>query len=352
MKRLHLLLLPYLFACLSLCVACGDKPNGGSGGNTTTDDKYGAGEQIIKPLLAYHCTAPTEAGQSAMEQMQTHFKAYPNTAYNNYMKMVASSAEGEEYFSPVLNYYRKAFDKAFDEITSTTVSEGEVAIWILYNMGTVVKTPSHCFAIDIKHRYGARLIPYIDFMCITHNHSDHYQTDMIEAMVAAAKPVVSNFLGNSYPTLQSYTSTTPTVYDNIASTGIDITTNINDHNGTLKNFVETFQIDCGADTRHTIVMHVGDTSFDPAQYSVKTQPDIFITRYSPNNTEESVLGSVVKPQLCLTTHYNELGHTVADRINWPDGTVRLEKLKTLCPMAYMPLWGEKVIWNNSTDTIK
>lgn len=67
-------------------------------------------------------------------------------------------------------------------------------------MGYVVKTPSGCFAIDISHRWAKELAPYIDFLCVTHKHSDHYSNDLIQAMFDLGKPVLSNYLKDTtYP---------------------------------------------------------------------------------------------------------------------------------------------------------
>src|SRR5690606_39346714 len=83
-------------------------------------------------------------------------------------------------------------------------------VWMLYNMGFVVKTPSGCFGIDVHHRLAEDLEPYLDFLCITHNHGDHANKKLIQAMQSKGKPVVSNFNQES-PLYMSKTATSYTI---------------------------------------------------------------------------------------------------------------------------------------------
>ena len=59
-----------------------------------------------------------------------------------------------------------AFDKVRREVRGTTV--GDVPdVWMLYNMGVVVKTREAVFSIDLHHRRAAELAPLLDFALIT-----------------------------------------------------------------------------------------------------------------------------------------------------------------------------------------
>ena len=149
-----------------------------------------------------------------------------------------------------------------DGIKNSKVENGTAAIWLLYNMGYVVKTPSGCFAIDISHRWAKELAPYIDFLCVTHKHSDHYSNDLIQAMFDLGKPVLSNYLKDTtYP----YTAKGDKDYE-IGK--FKIKTCITDHNNAgLSNFVTVFSIDCGEDNGNFVFMHVGDSNYKPEQYT-------------------------------------------------------------------------------------
>ena len=52
----------------------------------------------------------------------------------------------------VLYFYRQAFNKVRREVRSTKVAEGTVVLWNVYNMGYIVKTPTHTFGIDVAYR--------------------------------------------------------------------------------------------------------------------------------------------------------------------------------------------------------
>lgn len=235
-----------------------------------------------------------------------------------------------------------SFDKILEELQSTQVEEGTTVIWMLYNMGYVVKTPKGCFAIDISHRYAELLEPYIDFICITHNHSDHYSTQLIEKMFEKNKPVISNYLRKDEGYQYTISATS-----NFNIKNFNITTNITDHNTSLKNFVTTFQIDCGNEGGNLVLMHVGDSNYEPEQYNIIKPIDIFIARYAPNELQENrVIGHKVIPQYVFLSHILELAHAGVDESRWSIemGLERASKIN--CENTILPFWGEKLIWKN------
>ena len=69
-----------------------------------------------------------------------------------------------------------AFDKVLKEVRETVVTD-KPAIWLIYNMGVIVKTKQSCFSIDLKHRRAPEIAPLLDFALITHNHGDHYSNE-------------------------------------------------------------------------------------------------------------------------------------------------------------------------------
>lgn len=282
--------------------------------------------------------------QNAFDSIQHYADLCPNTYFNTYLKSLDASAENIEKYNPVLGCYRLSFEKVIDEVKSTKVKKGTTAIWMLYNMGYIVKTSTGCFGIDINHRYAEKLEPYLDFLCITHNHSDHYSKKLIEKMFENNKPVISNYLkkGEGY----QYTTTATSVF-NIGS--FNVTTNITDHNNSLKNFVTTFQIDCGDNSGNLVLMHSGDSNYEPDHYNIVKPIDIFIARYSPNALlENRVIGSKVTPKYVFLSHILELAHADVEKSRWPIdmGLERASKIN--CDQTILPFWGEKIIWENKT----
>ena len=213
-------------------------------------------------------------------------------------------------------------------------------------MGYVIKTPSGCFAIDIMHRWADKLEPYLDFLCVTHNHQDHYDEGLIEAMLEAGKPVLSNYIAEG----KDYTSTVPTTY---TIGNFSIRTSITDHNNSgLSNFVTVFTIDCGADSNHLTLMHTGDSNYKPSQYTnILGSVNILIPRYAPNAlTENNIIGTgngQTQPDYVLLSHILELTHISAEESRWslPMALERASQIQ--CDQTYVPMWGEKLVWKNN-----
>ena len=94
-----------------------------------------------------------------------------------------------------LEKLERGFARMMDEIRSTRVTDTP-AVWLVYNMGVIVKTRESLFSIDLVHRRALELAPLLDFALITHNHSDHYQQEFYSAMNGSRKMVVNNFIDN------------------------------------------------------------------------------------------------------------------------------------------------------------
>lgn len=154
--------------------------------------------------------------------------------FESYIASLDQSAEMREKYDPMLAFYRLSLDHVINAIKTTTVENGTTCIWQLYNMGYIVKTPTTCFGIDINHRWAEKLEPYLDFLCVTHKHQDHYNTALINAMLNAGKPVYSNWIKGGY------TSKVNTDYQ---FNNIKIHVSITDHNNSgLSNFVSVFTL--------------------------------------------------------------------------------------------------------------
>lgn len=266
--------------------------------------------------------------------------------FSTFLSGYDQTSENMEKADPILIYYRSAFDHVLEDIKNSSVEEGTVELWQLYNMGYVIKTSSGCFAIDISHRWAKELAPYIDFLCVTHNHADHYNKELIQAMFDLGKPVLSNYLQDeSY----EYTSKTPTDYTigNFA-----IHTSITDHNNSgLSNFVTVFYIDCGEDTGNFTLIHTGDSNFKPEQFTnIASHVNVLIPRYAPNAlTENNIIGTGLGqtlPDYVLLSHILELAHADTDSSRWSVEMALERASKINCEQTYVPMWGEKLVWKN------
>lgn len=299
-------------------------------------------KKVMEQLWSTSSLSYTGEREEAFQAIQSYADQCTSTYFNNYLKSLDEAAGNREKYDPILTCYRLAFDKVLEEVQTTQVEEGTTVIWMLYNMGYLIKTSGGCFGIDINHRYAEKLEPYLDFLCVTHNHSDHYSEELIEKMFQQNKPVLSNYLksGEGYP----YTATATSVY---TIGNFHITTNINDHNTSLRNFVTTFQVDCGSRGGNLVLMHVGDSNYEPAQYHIMKPVDIFIARYAPNALHENrVIGEKVTPTYVFMSHILELAHAGVDESRW-SLEMGLERAAHIhCDNTLLPFWGEKLVWKN------
>ena len=341
----------YLLFCLLAIgfVACDDDDS-----NSTETGHEGILTQLAEEVDAtaeqLWSSSPliVNAGRTTtLTKIQGYADQCKDDYFVSYLNGFDQASTSMEKCDPIIYFYRSAFDRVMDGIKNSKVENGTAAIWLLYNMGYVVKTPSGCFAIDISYRWAKELAPYIDFLCVTHKHSDHYNNELIQAMFDLGKPVLSNYLKDTtYP----YTAKGDKDYE-IGK--FKIKTCITDHNNSgLSNFVTVFSIDCGEDTGNFVFMHVGDSNYKPEQYTnLASHVNVLIPRYAPNAlTENNILGSgagQVEPDYVLLSHILELAHAGVDESRWSLDMALERASKINCEQTYVPMWGENLVWKNN-----
>lgn len=281
-----------------------------------------------------------------LKKFETYSDAFPPDSFSQYLKSPAQTAVDLEKTTPILYCYRYGFDKIIKEIKNTRVKKGTAAVWLLYDMGFVVKTPSGTFGIDIEHRYAEQFEPYLDFLCVTHNHGDHAHTGLMDTMNKKGKPVLSNF----YTKDAKYFSKTAASYK---IGNFTIQTDISDHltNPKLPDFVTVFRIQCGKDAGNFSILHCGDSGFNPLHFTKVQGPvNMVVIRYGASR-ENNILGTgsgQVKADYAVLSHLIELRHQP-----WPHGQASIgEALKNLpsvkCEKTILPFWGEKMTWENGS----
>lgn len=291
-------------------------------------------------------TSPLDADLTLRRELfatiQSYADACASSTFSSFLaaddRLAASLVRSE----PVLTCYDAAFDRVLNGLRDGKPAAGEVHIWMLYNMGYVIQTPSGCFGVDIYHRRAAELVPYLDFYASTHVHQDHKSLPLIDAMLESGKPVVTNYLERP-----GYAYTSETAKDYTIGNFALHTFITNHNNGSTNVPVTVFQIDCGADTDHFVLLHSGDSNFQPEQFDVTEEIDLYVLRYAPNElTENNVLGKLFTPKYALLSHILELSHADPSTSRWTleQGLNRASKLD--CAHSCMPFWGERLIWKN------
>ncbi|MCX5759374.1 MAG: glycerophosphodiester phosphodiesterase family protein [Candidatus Hydrogenedentes bacterium] len=193
------------------------KPNS-AGPETDSRRLYSAGVRLFQidseyaPILAAFGSSPfpevdkaqdwlwehptdgtnASARREHMAVIQAAADECPNDIAERFLLNLPEAASSMERYG-ILHGLQRASDHAFDDIRRTRVKSG-LALWLLYNMGYVFKTPDACFAVDICLRDARRLAGVLDFLLITHPHPDHFTGGLGREMIARGKPVVSPFL--------------------------------------------------------------------------------------------------------------------------------------------------------------
>lgn len=276
-------------------------------------------------------------------KIQTYSDNLVNTTFKEYFESTEEVAVKMEDTIPILFFYREAFDKTLYELKNTKVKNGSASVWLLYNMGFLIKTPSGCFGIDLDHRLAEQLEPFLDFICITHNHGDHYNIKLLEAMVKNGKPVISNF----YKESEEYLSTKPASYK---IKNFTIKTDMSDHlvNPDMQDFVTLFRVECGNDSGNFSILHCGDSGFNPEQFKHVQGPVSMVVLRWGAPRESNIFGT---GEGQVATNYAVLSHLIELRHKpYPHGqasiTKTLEHLPNVkCENTIMPFWGEKLTWS-------
>lgn len=240
--------------------------------------------------------------------------------------------------SPAFARLDAAFDKVRRELAATKVTDTP-AVWLVYNMGVIVKTAKSCFSIDLMHRKAEELADQLDFALISHNHLDHYTEAFYRAMDRAGKVVVSNFKDNYGVRNKGgfggggYTRAVKTFGIN----DVTVRTTLTDHNAYLVDFTTAFEIQAGK----SVIYHTGDCS-NLEKLKPSKRPDLWIV-HPRCGMKVGPAAKHLKPKLTVIGHLNELGHA-RDKWRWTyaDGLQDAESAKAAGVRAIVPTWGERL----------
>ncbi|HNX34366.1 MAG TPA: MBL fold metallo-hydrolase [Kiritimatiellia bacterium] len=243
------------------------------------------------------------ARRARMAVLQTAGDRLSDLDYRDYARSWETNkplADLLETRHPVLGYLRDVTAEALDEIRRTRVREG-LAVWFIYNMGYVFKTPHACFGIDVEGRGVERLAPDLDFLLNTHEHGDHVHEPLFRAMLALNKPVVTRWYPGSLLVSQG---------TNLVFGEVGVRIDIGDHHREQprqRDNMLMFEVDCGPSANHAIIYHSGDG--DNIEKLRPAKPvDIFILHTSVGLSVPDAIYRV-KPTITFVSHVMELGHS-------------------------------------------
>ncbi len=335
------------YMAISLVIACscsGDESDNPSKGD---DINHQASAEVLATLQDVWETSPNYTAQDDRLEAYAKIQGWADECsselvFKKYLTADQSTASALQDSYPILSCYDEAFERVLTALKTNAPSGNQAKIWLLYNMGVVVQTPVGNYAIDIYHRRGAELMPYIDFYAITHLHADHRCDLLAEAMSKAGKPVLTNFVIDGVSN-GSYCSTEARDYS-IGS--FNIRTFITHHNNssslsTLP--VTVYYVDGGG----LKLLHSGDSNFIAEEFEPARNLDVdaYVFRYAVDAlTENRVLGNAVNPKVAILSHILELGHADVANSRWPllFGLERAAQLN--CSHVVMPFWGDCIVF--------
>ena len=239
---------------------------------------------------------------------------------------------------PVMRWYDRAFDRVAEQVAKTKVEGDKPAIWYVYNMGIVVKTKSCTFGIDVCHRKAPRLAKVLDFILTTHNHGDHYNAHLLQAMSATHKPVISNFM---------------LVWDwycrdmekTFKINDVTIHCTAADHNKHLPWAVTTFEVVCGEGPDAFTIFHSGDCCrYD--HLKPKGKPDVYFGHCAIGLDFMAAAQHTMPAKMFVPVHHQELGHLGGRYrcVGFEDEPLKIVRsLRKAGYKAAMPVWGDRIV---------
>lgn len=241
-----------------------------------------------------------------------------------------------------LYFYRKAMGKVLKEVKKVKPKHGEVVLWNLYNMGYIIKTPSHTFAVDLVHKHIDEFAGLLDFVLITHKHSDHGSKREFEAFAAAGIDVCAGYMPKSKPENIKWRFVEDGESFQIGK--VCITGRRGDHfyKGEGFKMVTTFEIDCGDDASNTVIYHTGDCR-NYEQLQTDRPVDFFIFHTAVGLKIQKAIDKL-QPVYAVFSHAWEMGHS-AQKWRWTmdDLLAKSGKIKDFpAERILLPCWGEMI----------
>jgi L-ascorbate metabolism protein UlaG (beta-lactamase superfamily) len=174
----------------------------------------------------------------------------------------------------------------------------------------------------------------LDFALVTHNHGDHYRSNLCKAVADQKKPVISNFIP-----VNGYTRAKKT----FKIKDVEIRTSLIDHNDWLIDFTTAFEIKVGNWTLY----HTGDSGrgTEPKLETVWGKPDLWL--FFPGcgiDTAKAV--EKIKAKRIVFGHLWELEHKQNHRGRLDEPLLRralLHAAKGGSKNTSLAFWGDRIV---------
>ena len=297
---------------------------------------FGKKELTSNPTLAkLYKTTPFDVNETrlaAFAEIQAAADECTKEDFDAYRARRTKSPEARVSGAPkAADLIEDAAEKILAEIGALPRPDDFVRLWLVYNMGYIVQTPTSIFGIDISVPCSRKIADKLDFLLITHNHTDHFDNALIKDM--GEKPVVANFIENKYQLKGDAAS--------MKFGNIEIAARLVDH-GTgkkLKKFVNAYDIVCADTSKKIRIFHAGDAG-RAEELATDAPVDIFIGHVSVGLKFNKAV-ELTKPKLFLMSHLLELSHH-KHQWRWSLQVGLKKCAKVEGAQTVMPMWGEKI----------
>jgi L-ascorbate metabolism protein UlaG (beta-lactamase superfamily) len=151
-------------------------------------------EEQTPPTTAVTSTAPLVEQQSPYEEIEAVLRANPPCSGNDDIRRDAILAfdktlrNNTANFDPAVSEFYENMMRHMEEDFNEPVLSG-MRIWLMYNHGFIVKTPSATFAFDLVHGYPQwdyripdSILEQIQVLFISHRHGDHRNLELIKTV--------------------------------------------------------------------------------------------------------------------------------------------------------------------------
>lgn len=271
---------------------------------------------------------------SILDLWQSETDLVSAETYRDYMR------DGDTRSLASLEKLERAFERVVNEIDSTKIT-GTPAVWSLYNMGYLVKTRESFFSIDLIHRRAMELVDKLDFALITHNHGDHCDLKVYQALNAQGKTVISNFLDN-------YGARGDAAKNPVGGgfvmgekifkiKDVEISTSLVDHNAYLLDFTTAFEIRVGG----WKLYHTGDCGVADKLKTRWGRPDVW-TFFPGCGIDVAAAAGMIRAEKLIFGHLWELNHRTG-RLTAPLIRRAVQKAQSVNVDPHVAFWGERIV---------
>lgn len=231
-----------------------------------------------------------------------------------------------------------------------------VRLYKIYNDGFIIRTRELTFAVDLNGRAGTilpddvmqKLVDYCSGLFITHNHSDHYDMNVVNMFKAQGKPIyaIDEFRPDDAEIIHCYPPVPGKSRDiDVLLGGRPMKVKIfPGHQGELQDNNYVFYLPNGK-----TVAHIGDQFLDKDMEWIdnvheEVAIDVLIMECWINQEPRAIAG--YNPKLIISGHENEMGHTIDHREAFWLTYYKMEEVyKVKTPHVIMG-WGEWYTYKN------